>query len=286
MVLGRLDEDLFSFDAVPSRMKSYSSEAETFSLTVVTTRCITSRRTRRQDLTAGPSEIIQSSTSSAKVAAAQIEKSEVPIGLSCCPRSDLLPSGLIGIRIFRGISKSKMASLATTVAGIYLPSCVYNASGPRTGSSAAMSKIAASASGGVLAKSATVESQTGNPQPRTWQSAAASLNSEGLPNSGIDYYISSQTITDTMGDNAAGKPYMVSISGKNLADNLEMLKAIAAARNADSRIAGVELNLACPNVIGKPIIAYDFDQMDSVLKAVKKLGLYDDIPLGVKMVRP
>ena len=177
-----------------------------------------------------------------------------------------------------------MASLATTVAGIYLPSCVYNASGPRTGSSAAMSKIAASASGGVLAKSATVESQTGNPQPRTWQSANASLNSEGLPNSGIDYYISSQTITDTMGDNAADKPYMVSISGKNLADNLEMLKAIAAARNADSRIAGVELNLACPNVIGKPIIAYDFDQMDSVLKAVKKLGLYDDIPLGVKMV--
>ena len=179
-----------------------------------------------------------------------------------------------------------MASLATTVAGIYLPSCVYNASGPRTGSSAAMSKIAASASGGVLAKSATVESQTGNPQPRTWQSLGASLNSEGLPNSGIDYYISSQTITDTMGDNGAGKPYMVSISGKNLADNLEMLKAIAEARNADGRIAGVELNLACPNVIGKPIIAYDFDQMDSVLKAVKKLGLYDDIPLGVKMVRP
>lgn len=178
-----------------------------------------------------------------------------------------------------------MASLATTVAGISFPSCVYNASGPRTGSSAAMCKITASAAGGVLAKSATVESQTGNPQPRTWQSDAASLNSEGLPNSGIDYYISPQTITETMGANADGKPYMVSISGKNLADNLTMLQKIAEARKADGRIAGVELNLACPNVIGKPIIAYDFDQMDSVLKAVEKLGLYRDIPLGVKMVR-
>ena len=177
-----------------------------------------------------------------------------------------------------------MASLATTVAGIHLPSCVYNASGPRTGSSAAMSKIAASAAGAVLAKSATCENQIGNPQPRTWQSAGASLNSEGLPNAGIDYYISSETITATMGSNA-DKPYMVSISGKNLADNLAMLKSIAKARNADDRIAGVELNLACPNVIGKPIIAYDFDQMDSVLKAVEKLGLYKDIPLGVKMVR-
>ena len=53
----------------------------------------------------------------------------------------------------------------------------------------------------------------------------------------------------------------------------------------EARIATVELNLACPNVIGKPIIAYDFDQMDSVLKAIEKLGLYKDIPLGVKMVR-
>ena len=68
-------------------------------------------------------------------------------------------------------------------------------------------------------------------------------------------------------------------------EGCDMLKRIAEARKSDGRIAGVELNLACPNVIGKPIIAYDFDQMDSVLKAVEKLGLYKDIPLGVKMVR-
>ena len=51
------------------------------------------------------------------------------------------------------------ADLSTTVGGIPLTSAVYNASGPRTGTSAAMAKIAASASGGVLAKSATVGSQ-------------------------------------------------------------------------------------------------------------------------------
>ena len=56
--------------------------------------------------------------------------------------------------------------LSTTVAGIPLTSCVYNASGPRTGSSAAMKKIAASAAGAILAKSATVESQKGNDMPR------------------------------------------------------------------------------------------------------------------------
>eukprot|EP00986_Skeletonema_menzelii_P007750 scaffold3066_cov131-Skeletonema_menzelii.AAC.15 len=59
-----------------------------------------------------------------------------------------------------------MVDLSVTLAGVPLTSCVYNASGPRTGSSAAMCKIAKSASGGVLAKSATVASQKGNDLPR------------------------------------------------------------------------------------------------------------------------
>ena len=59
-----------------------------------------------------------------------------------------------------------MVDISVTLAGIPLTSCVYNASGPRTGSSAAMSKINKSASGGVLAKSATLVSQKGNDLPR------------------------------------------------------------------------------------------------------------------------
>ena len=121
-----------------------------------------------------------------------------------------------------------------------------------------------------------MEEQTGNPLPRTFQAdGKGSLNSEGLPNKGIDYYISQNTIEESMGE--SGKPYFVSISGHNLADNLDMLKKI----DKVSGISGVELNLACPNVIGHPIIAYDFEQMDSVLSAVAKLKLKK--PLGVKM---
>ena len=94
---------------------------------------------------------------------------------------------------------------------------------------------------------------------RTWHDdkGVASLNSEGLPNNGIDYYISSSTIHETMGDNPSNKPYMVSISGKNLEQNLDMLKKIEeVVKNQDesssNKIAAVELNLACPN-IGKAI---------------------------------
>jgi dihydroorotate dehydrogenase (fumarate) len=164
-------------------------------------------------------------------------------------------------------------NLETTVGGIPLSSCVYNASGPRTGASSALAKIAASKAGAVLTKSATIEKQMGNPQPRVWHSDddIASMNSEGLPNSGIDYYLSKTTIDETMEGCTTTKPYLVSISGKTLADNLEMLDRIAKQINdGEKRIAGVELNLACPNVIGKPIIAYDFDQMRDILDTIAK----------------
>ncbi|KAL3796148.1 hypothetical protein HJC23_000651 [Cyclotella cryptica] len=182
-----------------------------------------------------------------------------------------------------------MVDLSTTIGGIPLSSCIYNASGPRTGSSAAMSKIAASSSGGVLAKSATVANQTGNDQPRTWhdENGSASLNSEGLPNNGIEYYIDPKTIAETMGDQS--KPYMVSISGKCLNDNLLMLGQISDAinQNPSINIAAVELNLACPNIVGKPTIGYDFEQMEDVMKQVTSLPCFKGskplFRLGVKM---
>jgi dihydroorotate dehydrogenase (fumarate) len=165
-----------------------------------------------------------------------------------------------------------MADLSTSVGGIPFETCVYNASGPRTGSSAALAKIAATSAGAILTKSATLQAQNGNPQPRTWHSSddKASMNSEGLPNSGIDYYIDSTTILETLDGctSAKKKPYLVSISGKSLQDNMEMLNRIAKKIKEGEHIAGVELNLACPNVIGKPIIAYDFEQMKNILSTI------------------
>jgi dihydroorotate dehydrogenase (fumarate) len=83
------------------------------------------------------------------------------------------------------------------------------------------------------------------------------------------------------GEVGCGKPYMVSISGKTLADNLTMLRRVYDAVRSSSpgdddgargcRIAAVELNLACPNIVGKPTIGYDYDQMEDVLREVSSL---------------
>jgi dihydroorotate dehydrogenase (fumarate) len=192
--------------------------------------------------------------------------------------------------------------LSVTIAGIYFPTCLYNASGPRCGTAEAMGKIAAStATGAVLTKSATLEAQTGNPLPRVHHhpNGNASFNSEGLPNKGIDYYIAEDTIRTVMVDCATtptggNKPYIVSLSGKTMADNVEMLRRIfqAMRENDEITIAAVELNLACPNIIGKPILAYDIDQVRDCLTQIKNLYAKEQAkngktpllpPLGVKL---
>ena len=76
-----------------------------------------------------------------------------------------------------------------------------------------------------------------------------------------------------------GKPYIVSLSGLSLDDNLEML---GRAMQVDG-IAGIELNLACPNIPGKPTMAYDFEQMEKVLEAVTTHPHFSAKPLGVKL---
>ena len=76
---------------------------------------------------------------------------------------------------------------------------------------------------------------------------------------------------------------MVSISGKTLADNLAMLKKISDVikSSPDNKIAAVELNLACPNIVGKPTIGYDYEQLEMVMSAVSSLK--PNFPLGVKL---
>eukprot|EP01034_Spumella_vulgaris_P024117 gene24117-30425_t len=146
--------------------------------------------------------------------------------------------------------------LNSSVGGLHLACCVYNASGPRTYSVEALTKIAESRSGAVLAKS--------------------SINSEGLPNSGVDYYISTETVSAVT---AFGKPYIVSLSGFTLSDNLEMLKNVLNAKGIDA----IELNLACPNIPGKSITAYDFDMMEKTLQQVSSLPQFASIPVGIKL---
>jgi dihydroorotate dehydrogenase (fumarate) len=80
----------------------------------------------------------------------------------------------------------------------------------------------------------------------------------------------------------SGKPYFVSISGLTMDDNMSMLDKIYES-NKTKKIAAIELNLACPNIPGKPMVAYDYDQLDQVLNQICSHPRFEEIPLGVKL---
>lgn len=180
-----------------------------------------------------------------------------------------------------------MADLSTTVGGVKLSCAIYNASGPKSGHASDLVNVGASRAGAVLSKSATLKKQTGNPFPRLKKVGLGgvlcdgSINSEGLPNSGIEYYVGAEVL-DAVG--ATGKPYIVSLSGLTVADNVEMLGQVAAAAQS-GKIAAVELNLACPNIPGKPTVALDFEQMADVVGQVLGHKGFEasGLPLGLKL---
>ena len=53
--------------------------------------------------------------------------------------------------------------------------------------------------------------------------------------------------------------------------------------NVDT-VQGIEINLSCPNIIGKGQLAYDLDEMDKYLNSIFSLPLdFHKLVIGVKL---
>lgn len=151
---------------------------------------------------------------------------------------------------------------------------IYNASGPRCTTCEELKEIDNSNSCFILTKSATLEFREGNPKPRYFDHKLGSINSMGLPNKGIDYYISIA--------NEFKKPYIISISGLNLDENLIMLDKIITTLPT-KKIYGIEINLSCPNIVGKGQLAYNFDELDIYLNDIFEKLENCSLIVGIKL---
>ena len=139
---------------------------------------------------------------------------------------------------------------------IELDNCISNASGPKCTDFKELKEIDNSVSGLVLSKSATLESRAGNPEPRYWDNDWGSINSMGLPNHGIGYYV---TVSSQI-----RKPYFISVNGLTYEDTLEIINKILSRPGID----GIEVNLSCPNIVGKGQLGYDPEMMRKYLTGV------------------
>ena len=164
-----------------------------------------------------------------------------------------------------------MADISTEIAGVKFETCVFNAAGPADVTLKELEVIGKSKSSAITMKSCTLEPRKGNPEPRYADLEFGSINSMGLPNLGYKAYVKFSKILKEK----YKKPVVASISGMTLKDNIVIFKAFN-----DSPVDLIEFNPGSPNTIGKPIVGYDFQEMDRLLETVSKICKK---PWGVKL---
>ncbi|WP_430609221.1 dihydroorotate oxidase [Enterococcus sp. DIV0876] len=149
-----------------------------------------------------------------------------------------------------------------------------NASGVHCMTIEEMEELAHSKAGSFVTKSATISAREGNPEPRYMDLDLGSINSMGLPNRGVDYYLDYAIKKQV--ELPQGSPLFFSVAAMSVEENITLLKKIQ-----NSAFEGItELNLSCPNVPGKPQVAYDFELTASILTDVFS---FFTKPLGVKL---
>lgn len=115
--------------------------------------------------------------------------------------------------------------------------------------------------GAIIPKTITRHPRAGNPPCRTVETAAGLLNSIGLDNDGIDRFVSEHLPYLRQ----VGAPIVVSLAGGAPADYVAMAERLEGAGG----VAGLELNVSCPNVAGGVDFGTDPDQCRALVAAVR-----------------
>ncbi len=123
-----------------------------------------------------------------------------------------------------------------------------------------------------VSKTITPAPRVGNAPPRLWEEPAAMVNSIGLPNKGLDGFLA-----DDLPELAElPVPLIVSV----MATSVEEFGPLVAGVAARDEVAGLELNVSCPNVHSGLIVGEQPSETASLLEALRPLT---SKPLIVKL---
>jgi dihydroorotate dehydrogenase (NAD+) catalytic subunit len=125
-----------------------------------------------------------------------------------------------------------------------------------------------------VSKTITLLPREGNPPPRLWEAPAGLINSIGLPNKGLDGYLS-EDLPRLVGMRARSQddgrmhavPVITNVMGSTSAEFSRLVEAC----DARTEIAALELNVSCPNVKTGLDIGADPLQLEQVVRAVRAL---------------
>lgn len=133
-----------------------------------------------------------------------------------------------------------MADLKVKIGGITLKNPVTTASGTFGYGEEFADFMDVSRLGAIFTKGITLENREGNPYPRMAETASGMLNSVGLQNKGIDYYI----IQIYPRIKHIDTHIIPNVNGSTIDDYIEISSRI----NEVDGIGAIELNISCPNV--------------------------------------
>jgi dihydroorotate dehydrogenase (NAD+) catalytic subunit len=114
-----------------------------------------------------------------------------------------------------------------------------------------------------VSKTITPEPRAGNPPPRLWETPSGLINSIGLPNKGLDGFLSA----DLPQLAELPVPLIVSVMGTSH-EEFEGLVGGVAPRD---EVAAIELNISCPNVESGLIVGESPDETRSLLELLRPL---------------
>src|SRR4051812_11700721 len=128
--------------------------------------------------------------------------------------------------------------------------------------------------GGIVPKTVTQSPRAGNPPPRTVETASGMLNAIGLDNDGLEHFLSHhlpylRTLPTAVIGNIAGKT------------EDEFVAMAARVGEAGQGLAGLELNLSCPNVSGGLDFATDPELTRRIVRRCR--DACPDLPLIAKL---
>lgn len=167
---------------------------------------------------------------------------------------------------------SAVANLNVTLNRLSLRNPILVASGTFGYAREAAAFVDFSKLGGIIPKTVTPLPRAGNPPPRTIETSCGMLNSIGLDNDGIEYFIEKHL------------DYLLSLDCPIIANvaghNAEEFKRLAERLNGFPQLAAVELNLSCPNVSGGVDFATNPDLTRRVVSGVRNAC---DLPVIAKL---
>ena len=127
--------------------------------------------------------------------------------------------------------------------------------------------------GGIVTKAVTLRPRAGNPGPRVYETAAGMLNAIGLQNPGVEVAVAEKLPALV----EVGVPVLVNVAGETAQEYVEVARRVSAVDG----IAGLELNVSCPNVDrGGMEFGRDAQVLAELVRAVRDVTA---LPIVVKL---